>query len=187
VGQPAELKIAVLGLGNVLMKDDALGPYAVRLLEAGYAFPDGVTVQDLGTPGLDLYPYVTGQGALIFVDTVRSEGNPGELRLYRRDDILKHPPQARVSPHDPGVKEALLSLEFASGGPSDVLLVGVIPEVVHAGVGLSPPVRAALPAVEAEVLAELARLGRAATPLETPREADLWWEKTGVPDDGAAR
>ena len=183
MGPAAELKIAVLGLGNVLMKDDALGPYAVRLLEAGHAFPDGVMVQDLGTPGLDLHPYMSGQDALIFIDTVNADGNPGELRLYRRDDILKHPPQARVSPHDPGVKEALLSLEFASGGPTEVLLVGVIPEVVDAGVGLSPSVRAALPAVEAEVLSELARLGRAATPLETPKEPDLWWEK----DSGVGR
>jgi hydrogenase maturation protease len=187
VGQPAELKIAVLGLGNVLMKDDALGPYAVRLLEAAHAFPDGVTVQDLGTPGLDLHPYVRGQDALIFVDTVNATGKPGELRLYRRDDILKHPPQSRVSPHDPGVKEVLLSLEFASGGPSEVLLVGVIPEIVDAGVGLSPSVHAALPAVEAAVLAELERLGRAATALEAPGEPDLWWEKSDLPDDGSSR
>jgi hydrogenase maturation protease len=184
VGHASDLKVAVLGLGNVLMLDDALGPYAVRLLEARYAFPDGVIVQDLGTPGLDLHPYLRGQGAVIFVDTVGAAGAPGELRLYRRDEILKHPPPARVSPHDPGVKEALLSLEFATGGPSDVLLIGVIPEVVDAGVGLSPAVRGALPAVEAEILAELERLGRAATPLESPGLPDLWWEKGGAVEDG---
>jgi hydrogenase maturation protease len=181
------LKIAVLGLGNVLMKDDALGPYAVRLLEARYAFPDGVTVRDLGTPGLDLHPYLTGQDAVIFVDTVGADGAPGEVRLYRRDEILRHPPAARVSPHDPGVKEALLSLEFASGGPSEVLLVGVIPEVVEAGVGLSPAVRGALPVVEAEVLEELARLGSEATPLASPGEPDLWWENSGPSGDGEGR
>jgi hydrogenase maturation protease len=169
-------KIAVLGLGNVLMKDDALGPYAIRLLEAKYAFPEGVTLTDLGTPGLDLHPHIAGQDALIFIDTVSPEGAPGELRLYRRDDILKHPPQPRVSPHDPGVKEALLWLEFADIEPADVLLVGVIPEIVDAGVGLSGTVRDALPAVETEVLAELKRLGRAATPLDSPLEPDLWWE-----------
>jgi len=184
VGRPDDMKIAVLGLGNVLMKDDALGPYAVRLLESRYAFPEGVTLVDLGTPGLDLHPHITGQDALIFVDTVKSKGGPGEIRLYRRDDILKHPPQARVSPHDPGVKEALLWLEFASSLPSDVLLVGVIPELVDAGVGLSPTVRDALPAVESAVLEELARLGKAATPLDSPGQPDLWWEKTGAAGDG---
>jgi hydrogenase maturation protease len=186
VGRQDQRKVAVLGLGNVLMKDDALGPYAVRLLESRYAVPEGVTLADLGTPGLDLHPHIAGHDALIFIDTVNSDGDPGELRLYRRDDILRHAPQARVSPHDPGVKEALLWLEFASSEPVDVLLVGVIPGIVDAGVGLSRAVRDALPAVEAEVLAELERLGKTAVALDPPREPDLWWEKSGARGDGSA-
>jgi hydrogenase maturation protease len=173
------MKVAVLGLGNVLMRDDALGPYVVRRLEARYAFPDDVTLQDLGTPGLDLHPFITGQEALIIVDTVKSDGPAGEIRTYRRDEILRHPPGPRVSPHDPGIKEALLSLEFAATGPSEVLLVGVIPGPVEAGVGLSPAVRAAVERVETEVLGELERLGHAARPIDPPREPDLWWEETG--------
>ena len=50
-----------------------------------------------------------------------------------------------VSPHDPGVKEALLALEFAGEGPDEVLLVGVIPGNVEQSVGLTPPVQAAVP------------------------------------------
>ena len=98
--------VIVLGIGNVLMGDDALGPYAVRLLEAEYELPAGVEARDIGTPGGDLIPHLEGSGTAILVDTVRSDGASGELRLYRRDEILKHPPQPRVSPHDPGIKEA---------------------------------------------------------------------------------
>jgi hydrogenase maturation protease len=173
------MKVAVLGLGNVLMRDDAFGPFVVRLLEARYAFSDGVTLQDLGTPGLDLHPFIAGQDALVIVDTVKSDGPAGEIRTYRRDEILRHPPGPRVSPHDPGIKEALLSLEFASTGPSEVFLVGVIPDVVDAGVGLSPTVQGAVEGVAEEVLGELERLGHAARALDPPREPDLWWEKTG--------
>jgi len=177
----SKMKVAVLGLGNVLMRDDAFGPYMVRWLEARYAFPEGVTLQDLGTPGLDLHPFITGQDALIIVDTVKSDGSAGEIRTYRRDDILKHPPGPRVSPHDPGIKEALLSLEFASRGPGEVFLVGVIPGTVETGVGLSPAVRRAVEGVEQVVLGELERLGCAGRPIDSPREPDLWWEETGEP------
>lgn len=69
-------RVAVLGLGNVLMGDDALGPYAVRLLEARYELPGRVPVLDIGTPGLDLVPYFEGVDALVLVDTVRSEAPP---------------------------------------------------------------------------------------------------------------
>jgi hydrogenase maturation protease len=170
-------RVGVIGLGNVLMGDDAFGPWVVQTLLAEYEFPEGVSVEDLGTPGLDLMPYVSDVEALVLVDTVRSEAPPGTLRLYRRDDLLKHPPQARLSPHDPGVKEALLTAEFAGRGPREVLLVGAVPETTAMGVRLSPALRAAVPRAAAEVLRELERLGRPATPLGAPRLPDVWWEE----------
>jgi hydrogenase maturation protease len=95
--------IRVLGLGNVLMSDDGFGPYVARVLEAFYEFPDGVEVIDVGTPGLDLTPYLLDTDAVIFIDTVTSNGQPGETRLYDREN-----PQAPTAgphrPHDPALK-----------------------------------------------------------------------------------
>jgi hydrogenase maturation protease len=159
------------------MGDDAFGPWVVQTLLAGYEFPEDVVVEDLGTPGLDLMPYVTDLEALVLVDTVRSEAPPGTLRLYRRDDLLKHAPQTRLSPHDPGVKEALLTAEFAGRGPREVLLVGTVPETTAMGVRLSPALRAAVPMAVAEVLRELERLGRLAAPRSAPRPPHIWWEE----------
>ncbi len=170
-------RITAIGLGNVLMGDDAFGPWVVQSLLAGYDFPGGVAVEDLGTPGLDLMPWVTDLEALVLVDTIRSDATPGTLRLYRRDDILKHPPQPRLSPHDPGVKEALLTAEFAGRGPREVLLVGAVPETTAMGVRLSPALRAAVPAAADEVLKELERLGRPAERRSVPLSPDIWWEE----------
>lgn len=168
---------AVLGLGNVLVGDDALGPWVVQKLLAEWDFPPEVRVQDLGTPGLDLHPYLSDCEHAVLVDVVRSEGAPGELRLYDRDQILTHPPGIRTTPHDPGVKEALLSLEFAGGGPEQVLLVGVIPGRVEEGsVGLSPPVRAAVDFALDAVIRELERVGHAPVRRENPDPPDIWWE-----------
>jgi len=171
------LQTAVLGLGNVLMKDDALGPYVVRRLLAAWRFPAEVTVEDLGTPGLDLHPFLAGREALVIVDTVRADGPPGEIRLYRRENILRHPPQTRTSPHDPGLKEALLTLQLAGRDPSEVLLVGVIPGDVGSGVGLTRAVRDALSHAESEILRELRRLGHRVERRDDPRDPDIWWEK----------
>jgi len=165
----------VLGLGNVLMTDDALGPTVIAHLQARYDVPPAVQVEDLGTPGLDLHPHLAGADALIIVDTVRAEGAAGELRRYRKDDILRHPPPARVGPHDPSLKEALLALQFAGQEPQDVLLVGVIPASTEGGVELSPPVAASLEAVVQAVCEELVRLGHVVRERAAPAEPDLWW------------
>jgi hydrogenase maturation protease len=171
------VRVGVIGLGNVLMGDDAFGPWVVQTLLAEYEFPDGVSVEDLGTPGLDLVPYLTGLEALVLLDTVRSGAAPGALRLYRRDEILRHPPQARLSPHDPGVKEALLTAEFAGQGPREVLLVGAVPADTAMGVHLSPALREAVPLAASEVLRELERLGRPARRRAAPLAPDIWWAR----------
>lgn len=167
--------IRVLGLGNVLMSDDGLGPYVVRVLEANYECPDDVEFIDAGTPGLDLAPYLLGAKAVIFVDTVSSKGQPGEIRVYERDEILKYPPQTRTGPHDPALKEALLRVAAADGGPETATLIGVIPDWVATGVTLSPIVQDAVPRAVVAVVETLTRLG--APPRLRPRALtpDLWW------------
>jgi hydrogenase maturation protease len=167
---------AVLGLGNVLMGDDALGPTVIARLRAAYHLPDDVEFEDLGTPGLDLHPHLAGRTALIIVDTVRADEPPGSLRCYRKEEILRHAPGPRLSPHDPGLKDALLWLQFSGEEPEEVLLVGVVPASTEGEVGLSEAVAAAVPAAERAVLEELARLGHVVRRREPPAEPDLWWE-----------
>lgn len=170
-------RVRIVGLGNVLMTDDAFGPYVVRVLEASFEFPPGVSVVDAGTPGLDLVPFVEGAQALIVIDTVRASGEAGELRTYSRADILRHAPQTRLGPHDPGLKETLLALEFAGRGPGDVTLVGCIASDVSSGIGLTEPVRAAVPGAVAAVLEALAELDVTARSRQPATEPDIWWER----------
>jgi hydrogenase maturation protease len=174
------MQIAVLGLGNVLMGDDGLGPFVVRQFAASYDVPENVTVEDLGTPGLDLIPFLIDLDAVIFVDTVRSTGDPGDLRVYHTEEILKHAPTPRVTPHDPGVKSALLTLHLAGAGPRDATLVGVIPASAATGPGLSEPVRAAVDAAVETIVTELTRLGVRATPRGDAPTAAPWWEQPSI-------
>ena len=171
------MDIRVIGLGNVLMGDDGFGPYVIHQLHALYEFPAAVSVIDVGTPGLDLTPYLMHADKLVVVDTVRSDGAAGSIRLYRREQILKHAPRPRLGPHDPGLKETLLALEFNGTGPDDVLLVGVIPGVTAPYPHLSDAVRGAIRPAMREVIDELARLGAPATERRHPSHELPWWEE----------
>ena len=176
-------KTAVVGLGNVLMADDAFGPTFVRWLEANYEVPESIEVIDLGTPGNDLYPHLVDRDVVIVVDTVRFDGAPGTLRVYTRDEIVQHVPHARVSPHDPGLKETLLSLEFAGHMPRQVLLVGVIPESTGSELGLSEAVRSSIESAGEAVVEALRREGHAVPRREVAEALDLWWEKPVPPSE----
>lgn len=172
-GDGAEVR--VLGLGNVLMGDDAAGPWVVEHLRAEYDLGPGVSVSDLGTPGLDLVPHLSGARVVVLVDTVKSDGPPGTLRFYRKDEVLKHPLVPRTSPHDPAVKETLLYLDLAGAGPEELLLVGIVPGRVEKGLGLTDAVAAAVPEAAEAVAAELRRLGLAAARRPDAMPARPWW------------
>jgi hydrogenase maturation protease len=168
--------VRVLGLGNVLMGDDALGPWVIEELLARWEFPEEVSVVDIGTPGLDLTPYLADARAVLLVDTVHSDASPGTLRIYPLEALLRMAPQPRMSPHDPGLTEALLALSLAGSAPKDVTLVGVVPGSVGMGVGLSPALRAAVYVAAQEVVSRLQALGLAPSPRPAATAAVPWWE-----------
>jgi hydrogenase maturation protease len=185
-------RVGILGLGSVLMGDDGVGPYAIELLGAHWRLPPEVSLLDAGTPGPDLGDYLMDLDAVIVVDTVRVGGRPGlpsrpgQLRVFRKAEVMALPTSPRLSPHDPDLRQALLTLELAGRAPEEVLLVGIVPERVELGTELSPHVRAALQAVEAVVVAELRRLGVEPARRERPAEPLVWWERPDGRPVGAA-
>lgn len=168
--------IRVLGVGNVLMGDDGLGPFVVRVIEARYQLPAHVELIDAGTPGLDFTPFLADAEAVIVVDTVAGDDPPGTLRRYDMAQLLASPPPARINPHQPGLREALMAAELTDTTPPHLAVIGVVPQSVETSSRLGPIVRAAVPAVIEAVLAELNQLGVTATERTDPLEPDIWWE-----------
>jgi hydrogenase maturation protease len=170
-------QIAVVGIGNVLLSDDGLGPYVIKRIDSAFVLGANAALVEAGTPGLDLTALFYGFDELIIVDTVRVQGRPGEIRKFDRETLIKKSPVLSVSPHDPGLREALLTLQMTQERPQEVTLIGVIPENLELGTELSHSVEQAVPQVIAEVLAELERFGVTAQRRLPPGELDIWWKK----------
>lgn len=162
----------------MLSGDDAIGPHVVKLLAARWEFPEGVTCEDLGTPGYDLTAFFAEADAVVLVDAVKAKGGrPGEVRVFDKAELLAKPPVRAMSPHEPGVREALLNAEFHEISPKVFRLVGVVPAQTESNAPLSPVVRAAVDATCSAVLRELEAIGVRPTPRDPPLAPDLWWEK----------
>jgi hydrogenase maturation protease len=168
-------RILVAGIGSVLLGDDGVGPYAVRCLQAKYVFEERIEIEDLGTPALDLIDHIAGLDALVVVDAVNNGEAPGTVSLYRKADLTRHVPAARLDPHSPALADALWAAEFYGTAPREVLLVG-ISSGSYQGCELSGPVRSAVEPAIYEVLRELDRLGAGFVRRFEEAEAGIWWE-----------
>jgi hydrogenase maturation protease len=166
--------VAVFGIGNVLVGDDAVGPAVIAAIENEYEVPPEVFLEDLGTPSLDLASRLSGLETVLFVDAVSARAPAGTIRVYTLDEILEHPPGLRLSPHDPSLKETLLTSRFASGSPAYVRMIGIVPESTEE-FGMSATARAAVPVAVEAVVHELALLGIALERKTVSSAHSPWW------------
>jgi hydrogenase maturation protease len=172
------VKTALIGgIGNVLLGDDGVGPYTVRVLESRYTFNE-VEIADLGTPALDLTHRIVGLDTLILVDSVASDNPPGTVLLYRKSDITRSQPPQRLDPHSPALSECLMTAEMLGSSPENVLLVGIVGEYYEPGRPLSRAVYPSVEKVIQVILQELKRLGFHARKKPYPDDPGIWWGGT---------
>ena len=95
--------------------------------------------------------------------------------MYDKADLVGRAAGVRVSPHDPGVKETLMALEFAGRCPRDIVLVGIVPDVTTMGLELSPAVAAAVPPAVLAVVKALERFGAVVSRRAQPLSVGPWW------------
>lgn len=148
----------MLGIGNLLMNDDAAGIRVVQALVEKYSFPADVKVVDGGTLGLDLLPYLEGVDRLLVIDAVETGAAAGTIVRLNGEDI----PLAlatKVSPHQMGLKDLLLVADLQGYLPPLMVLWGVQPESIEMDIEMSPAVAEAVPVLELKVLEELAGWG----------------------------
>lgn len=134
----------VLGLGNLLMNDDAAGLRAVYALQERYPDRDNFQIVDGGTLGLDLLGHVAWADKLLLLDALNIDAAPGTVARIAGDDITPVFSQ-RVSPHQVNLKDLLEAAELIGDRPSDVELLGIQYDNINMEMILSPAVEQGLP------------------------------------------
>ncbi|MFN8373063.1 MAG: hydrogenase maturation protease [Anaerolineae bacterium] len=88
----------VIGCGNLLRGDDAVGPILVRLMwEMG--IPDTLTLADGGTGGMDVAFKMRGAQHVILVDACYSQSKPGTLFKIPGEELEELPPLQGINLH----------------------------------------------------------------------------------------
>ena len=135
--------VTVLGIGNIILRDEGFGVRAMEYLEQHWAFSeDEVRLLDGGTLGPELLHFVTGTQHLLILDAVSGDGAPGTAYRFEDDAIMAHF-QEKVSSHEIGIQDVLAWLTVTDRAIPNVVVLGMQPYDLSAGLTLSSAMEAA--------------------------------------------
>jgi hydrogenase maturation protease len=151
----ASNKVVVIGIGNLILRDEGIGVHAVRELEK-LALPPEAEVIDGGTATIELLPVIRAAERIIVIDALKGGGSPGTIYRLSPEDLMVDA-ERLLSLHQVGLLE-VLGMARQLGGAPEVIIIGVEPKEITWGMELTPEVAARLPQVIEAVLAELKAL-----------------------------
>ena len=134
-----EKETLVLGVGNLLLKDEGVGIHVIKALE-NEKLPAHVHLMDGGTGGLHLLSWLQGYDRIIMIDATLDNNPPGTVRL-----ITDFPPL--MSAHEIGLKDMIDAMILTDDLPETHLIVISALNINEVGMDLTPEVKAAVPKV----------------------------------------
>jgi hydrogenase maturation protease len=137
--------VLVLGLGNLLLGDDALGLRLLAGLSSSCSFGDAVDFVDGGTQGLALLGALDHRSAILVLDAVKLGCAPGTVYVLDEREIEEFGARHAATAHEGNALELFATAKLLGAHWHELRLVGIEPEHVATGIGLSPAVEKALP------------------------------------------
>ncbi len=151
-------KVLILGLGNILLRDEGLGVKLLQEMEKEFLFPEEVILHDGGTGAFFLLPYLFSAEKVIIIDAVKS-GNPPGTILFEPLSALPRDTLEKISLHEIGLPDLLRILEFAGKNFEEIFLAGIEPKNLEVGLELSEEVKRAIPELKEKILSLLKEWG----------------------------
>jgi hydrogenase maturation protease len=163
-------KVLVLGLGNILLKDEGIGVHVAQRLQKR-KLPDNVDstgspqveVVDGGTAGSDILLSQQSPYKLVVIDAMKTGRKAGTIYKARfkaeeKDKlncIFGEDKESKISLHQVGLLDALAAAEKINRAPCEITIIGVEPKQVDCGLELTEEVKQKIPAIINTVLEEI--------------------------------
>lgn len=146
-------RVVVVGIGNLLLKDEGIGVHVAQALER-ISLSNDFEVIDGGTSP-DILPLLEGVDKLIIVDAAQGGGQPGDIYRFTIDRLSLED-SISTSVHQIGLMETLMMTMALGIAPEETVIIGVEPKEIDWGLDLSPELENKIPEIIAMVHEELA-------------------------------
>jgi hydrogenase maturation protease len=148
--------IAVLGLGNPLMRDEGIGVSLIERLSRGADCDSLADFIDAGTRGLSVLHHIEGRRKAIFIDCALMDETPGTIKRFTPDEVRSRKVLAHQSLHEFDLLRVIAMAEELGQSPGEVVILGIQPERIEPGQGLSPALTERIDEYVSVVLSEIA-------------------------------
>ncbi len=128
-------KIVIIGIGNLLLKDEGIGIHVINELEK-YKLPSNVEIYDGGTGGFKLIDLMHGAKRVIFIDAVETGKAPGTITTFKSEDVRSMYPKKKYSLHNTDLLEVIKMVELLEH-PPEIEIMGIQPKTINYGTTLS--------------------------------------------------
>lgn len=145
-------RIVVIGVGNLLLKDEGIGIHAIRALQ-DMNLPADVKLIDGGTSP-DIIAYTRAGDKIIIIDCAKSGGKPGDIYRFKPEELAAGK-GTLTSAHEMGVIENLKLMEMTGNKPKEVIIIGIEPAEMDWGMELSKTLKKRLAEVIKVVMREI--------------------------------
>jgi hydrogenase maturation protease len=151
-------KITVLGLGNILLRDEGFGVHFVNWFTKKYRVNEDVRILDGGVLGYRLLDTVTSSSHLIVIDVIKIDDEPGAIYRFTQEELRLKLPDP-TSAHEVEFPHVLSMAELIDECP-EVIFLCIIPKAYGGDMDLemTPLMHASFPRMEKLLLKELERL-----------------------------
>ena len=136
-------KIALMGLGNILLRDEGVGVHVLHAIKEQYAFIPPVQLIDGGTLGFALLPFFEDCGRILIVDAVDFGKEPGHIEAIEED----HLPSVflpKLSAHHMGLCDVLFAAKLMDIKPEKICLIGIQPGSIEVGLEMTETITSAV-------------------------------------------
>jgi hydrogenase maturation protease len=150
--------LLILGLGNDILTDDAIGLFVVRELRPRLAAHRSIDIRETTEMGLALLDFITGYRTVVIVDSIQT-GTASPGFLHELDAPALNQLTGRT-PHFVGVSETLaLGRRLGLAMPERVKIFAIeVEDPLTLGTTLTPTLQLAMPGIVQRIAAALQSL-----------------------------
>ncbi len=142
----------VIGIGNILLKDDGIGVHTIRELE-NEDLPSTVELVDGGTSTLAMLSYFLESRRIIVIDALKAGLDPGTIYRISPEDIAGYE-KGNLSIHDTQILDVVQMARMLGAAPN-VIIFGIEPQEIGFELEMSDLMRSKIPEIIGLIKQEL--------------------------------
>ena len=130
-------RIAIIGSGNPLFKDEGIGLFLAKYIKDNYSFSIPIEFVDGSTLGLNLQSYIQEYDKLIIINTNSDKSLKAGTVILRDADNFLEEQQTKQTANEVVIAE-MLQVCMLAGDIADITFISITPEdIISVEAGLS--------------------------------------------------